>query len=161
MEESAEHHRRDATEDDLDWIAEREVEIFGPAAWSRTLIDHEFHRDLGRRFRIAEVGDERVGYAVFGFESDVFTLLNLAVLPEWRGRGIARAFLDDFLDDARRLRVREVWLEVAVDNIAAIRLYRGLGFEEVRRRKRYYQPGDVDAFVMRRWLGPGPKPGVE
>lgn len=161
MEEPAEATRRDATEADLDWIAEREVEIFESAAWSRALLGEEFHRTLGRRFRIAEVGEERVGYAVFGFESDVFTLLNLAVVPKWRGHGFARAFLDDFLGDARGLRVRDVWLEVAVDNVAAIRLYQGFGFEEVRRRKRYYQPGNIDALVMRRWLGPGPKPEPE
>jgi ribosomal-protein-alanine N-acetyltransferase len=142
---------RDATEADLDWVAEREVEIFGEQAWSRTMIDLDVRQPPPmRRYRIAEVGAERVGYAVFGFESDAFTLLNLAVVPAWRGHGVARAFLENLMVDAADLGVSEVWLEVAVDNAAAIRLYRGFGFVDVRVRRRYYQPGDVDAMVMSR-----------
>jgi ribosomal-protein-alanine N-acetyltransferase len=46
-----------------------------------------------------------------------------------------------------------VWLEVAVTNSAAIALYREFGFEDVRVRRRYYQPEDIDALVMRARLG--------
>ena len=151
---------REATLDDLDWIAEQEVIIFGQAAWSRDSIAADLgapvagtHRWL-RRYVVAEADGRPVGYAVFGFESDAFSLLNLAVVPEARRAGVGAFLLDQFFSEARALRISDVWLEVAVDNAPALALYRGHGFEDVRIRRRYYQPGDVDAIVMRRLLGP-------
>jgi [ribosomal protein S18]-alanine N-acetyltransferase len=148
---------REATLDDLDWIAEQEVAVFGSGAWSRDSIAAdlsapETHRIWSRRYIVAEVDGERAGYAVFGFESDVFSLLNLVVVPEARRRGVGDFLLDRFFDDARTLRLPAVELEVATDNAPALALYRSHGFEEVRIRRRYYQPGDRDAVVMRRRL---------
>jgi len=148
---------RDATLDDLDWIAEQEAAIFGSSAWSRDSIAADLQasdrrRIWLRRYVVVESDEERVGYAVFGFESDVFSLFNLAVVPEARRRSVGAFLLDRFFDEARSLRVREVGLEVAVDNAPALALYRSHGFEEVRVRRRYYQHGDRDAVVMRRRL---------
>ena len=142
---------RDLEPDELAWVAARERDIFGPAAWSHDLIAQDFAAG-GRRYRgIVEAG-ELVGYAVYGFDGDAFSLMNLAVVDEARGRGLGRAAMADLLAEARRLGVPDVWLEVAVTNDAAIALYRAHGFTEVRVRKRYYQPEGVDALVMRRDL---------
>ena len=46
-------------------------------------------------------------------------------------------------------------LEVRADNPAARALYAGAGFEQLSMRRRYYQPGDVDALVLRKRLGAG------
>ncbi len=43
-------------------------------------------------------------------------------------------------------------LEVRADNAAALRLYERAGFVLLSTRRRYYQPGDVDALVMRKLL---------
>ena len=151
---------REATLDDLDWIAEQEVVIFGQGAWSLDSIAADLAAPKGdvhrwpRRYVVAEADGRPVGYAVFGFESDAFSLLNLAVVPEARRAGVGAFLLDQFFSEARALRISDVWLEVAVDNAPALALYRGHGFEDVRIRRRYYQPGDVDAIVMRRLLGP-------
>ncbi len=145
---------RDLTEDDLDWVAAQEQDIFGAAAWSLSLLREDFRYGL-RRYRGAvganrEGDDELVGYAVYGFDGDAFHLMNLAVVPAWRGRGIGRIFMEDLLAEAASVRAPEIWLEVAVDNAAALALYESQGFERVRIRRRYYQPGDIDAVVMRR-----------
>ncbi len=58
----------------------------------------------------------------------------------------------NFLAEAEALHVPEAWLEVSVENPAAIALYRAYDFEDVRIRPRYYQPEDVDAIVMRKQL---------
>lgn len=139
---------RDLAEADLEWVAECEVEIFGAGAWSRTLIREDFRWGTNR-YRGAERDGVLAGYAVYGFDGDVFHLMNVAVIPHARGHGVGRALMDDFLVQARTFDVREVWLEVAVTNASAIALYRTYGFEDVRVRKRYYQPGDIDALVMR------------
>jgi ribosomal-protein-alanine N-acetyltransferase len=141
---------RDLEAIDLGWMAERESEIFGPSAWSRTLIGEDFASGMRRYRGIALApGAALEGYAVYGFDGDAFHLLNLAVAPRSRRRGLGRALLEDALAEARRIGAREIWLEVAANNEAAIALYREYGFEDVRIRRRYYQPEDVDAIVMR------------
>jgi ribosomal protein S18 acetylase RimI-like enzyme len=52
-------------------------------------------------------------------------------------------------DEARRRRVREMFLDVRVDNPVAQSLYRSFGYQEIGVRKGYYQPDNVDALVMR------------
>lgn len=144
---------RDLTEQDLEWVAEQERCIFGAGAWSESLIREDFLYGM-KRYRGAEIDGELVGYAIYGYDGDAFSLMNLAVIPEARGRGVARAFMDDFLVEAASVHEPVQWLEVAIDNEAAIALYRAYGFEDVRVRKGYYQPGNIDAIVMRRRTPP-------
>ncbi len=139
---------RDLTEQDLAWVTQQEVAIFGPAAWSEALIRADFIHGSAR-YRGAELDGELVAYAVYGFEGDAFHLMNLAVVPDARRHGVARAFMDDFLAEARSLGAPDAWLEVSVENTPALALYREYGFEDVRIRPRYYQPEDVDGLVMR------------
>ena len=139
---------RDLTEEDLAWVAHQEVAIFGPAAWSESLIRDDF-RWGGKLYRGVERDGELVAYAVFGYDGDAFHLMNLAVVPEARRRGVARVLVDDFLAEAAAQGAGDAWLEVSVENEAALALYREYGFEDVRIRPRYYQPEDVDALVMR------------
>jgi len=136
------------SEDELVWMAEREREIFGAAAWSLGLIQDDF-RYGGKKYRVVEVGGEPIAYAVYGYDGDAFHLMNIAVAPQARGAGHGRVLMDDFLAEARAEHAHDAWLEVAVTNTAALALYRAYGFEDVRVRPRYYQPEDVDAIVMR------------
>jgi len=142
----------DLGEGDLEWVADQEREIFGPAAWSERLIRDDWAFG-GKRYRGARVDGELAAYAVYGYDGDAFHLMNLAVVPEARRRGVARALMDDFLAEAWAEGAPDAWLEVAVDNESAIALYRDYGFEDVRIRARYYQPENVDAVVMRLRLG--------
>jgi ribosomal-protein-alanine N-acetyltransferase len=140
---------RDLDEDDLAWLAQQEHIIFGPAAWSVGLIREDWRYGTNR-YRGIEVGGDLAGYAIYGFEGDAFHLMNLAVTPEHRREGLAKVLMDDFLAEARSFHAPDVWLEVAVDNAAAHGLYEAYGFDLVRVRRKYYQPGDIDALVMRR-----------
>jgi ribosomal-protein-alanine N-acetyltransferase len=140
---------RDLGESDLDWLAEQERVIFGSAAWSEGLIREDWRYGTNR-YRGVEVDGDLAAYAIYGFEGDVFHLMNLAVAPERRREGLAKVLMDDFLAEAGTFGAPDVWLEVAVDNEAARRLYEAYGFDVVRVRRKYYQPGDIDALVMRR-----------
>ena len=148
---------RDLTSEDLGWVADQEKAIFGTSAWSPELIAADFAQGL-RRYRGLDIDGALAGYAVYGFDGDAFHLMNLAVAPGARGEGLSRVLMDDFLAEARRLGVAEAWLEVAVTNDAALALYRSHGFEEVRVRRRYYQPEGVDALVMRLRIDPVTEP---
>lgn len=143
---------RDITEADLEWVAAQEQEIFGAGAWSLALLREDF-RYGNKRYRAAQLGEQPVGWAIYGFDGDAFHLMNIAVAKEHRGKGVGRTLMEDCMAEARSVGASEVWLEVAVTNEAAIALYRAFGFEDVRIRPRYYQPEDVDALVMRRRLG--------
>ena len=83
-------------------------------------------------------------------------IMTVAVLPKARGAGLAKAMLRHHLGRLAALGVRSVFLEVAEDNRAALRLYEGFGFEEVGRRQGYYARAGgtaATAIVMRRDIG--------
>lgn len=74
-------------------------------------------------------------------------ILTLAVAPAARGKGLGRALLQAALANARRLGAETMFLEVGVDNPAALALYTALGFTKVGGRKAYYN--GRDALVLR------------
>ena len=82
-------------------------------------------------------------------------VLTLGVAQDARRRGVARALMDAGLEAARQAGARACFLEVAVDNPAAVALYETMGFRRAGLRRRYYDRGGgvlVDAHVMRRDL---------
>ena len=84
-------------------------------------------------------------------------VLSLGVAPAARERGIARALMHAAIDWVSRRDLRALYLEVAEDNTAALRLYRALGFAPVGRRPGYYarpQTEAVDALTLRRAIVP-------
>jgi len=87
-------------------------------------------------------------------------ILNLSVVPDARREGLGRALLRHFVEDAQQCHAEQIFLEVRMSNVAAIRLYEAEGFAPVARRADYY-PGVTadapreDAIVMRRALGAG------
>jgi [ribosomal protein S18]-alanine N-acetyltransferase len=96
-----------------------------------------------------ELGDGRLaGYALASVAADQGEILNLAVDPAARRRGLARILLGALLDVFRREHVTSVFLEVRQSNEAAIRLYDGFGFRPVGTRKRYYRLPTENAVTM-------------
>jgi len=75
-------------------------------------------------------------------------ILNLAVHPSGRRMGIAKYLINAALDHMKANNCLFVYLEVRVSNIPAQKLYRGLGFDEVGRRKLYYYYPVEDAVIM-------------
>jgi ribosomal-protein-alanine N-acetyltransferase len=93
---------------------------------------------------------ELVGYVVCARYDTVWHVMNVAVDPDLRRRGIATALLTSLVDrvgpDA------QLTLEVRRSNAGAIALYEGLGFRSVGARRRYYADNGEDALVM--WRTP-------
>ena len=79
---------------------------------------------------------------------------NIAVHPEWRGRGIGRVLLARLLDFGHQQGCTEVMLEVRPSNEPALRMYARAGFRVMGRRKGYYSDTHEDALVMVCPLGP-------
>ena len=138
---------------DLADVVPLERELFGPTAWSPEVFWSELAQVESRWYAAAEHAGRLVGYAGLmagGAEADVQTV---AVAPGAQRLGVGTALLTALLDEAVRRRAAAVLLEVRADNAPAIALYERHGFERISVRRRYYQPGDVDAWVMR--LRPG------
>lgn len=120
-----------------------------PTPWSEAAFRHELDVPFSRPL-VAHPDDDRervAGYVVLWLVSDEVHLLDLAVAPELRGRGIGRLLAERVLEEARSGGARLVTLEVAEENVPARQLYESLGFVAASTRRDYYGPGRA-AVVM-------------
>ena len=100
-------------------------------------------------FQNAEAEERIAGFVVaHPIRRKYGRILTLDVLPQARRLGLAAQLMNASEDRLRSLGCREVYLETAVDNEAAIRLYRKLGYEILRTLPEYYSSHGLDAFQM-------------
>jgi ribosomal-protein-alanine N-acetyltransferase len=93
--------------------------------------------------------DEPIAYFLAREILGTSELLNLAVVPEYRGRGLGGGLLDAGLAAVRARGGSEVFLEVRASNAVAQALYATRGFRTEGRRRGYYRRPDEDALVLR------------
>ena len=127
-----------------------------PTPWSRSM----FAGELAKPSSIclgafdAETG-ALVGYAIVSRYVDAWHVMNLAVAPEHRRRGIAMALLARLFVVTAGDGQRGYTLEVRVSNTGAIRLYEQAGFKTRGIRRGYYTDNREDALIM--WREPAPR----
>ena len=140
---------REANAFDLPVFVSLDKELFPYSPWSASQYKEEFSSPT-RHFVVA-VDEEQtiIGYAgVFaagGVEADILTV---GVVPEHRGKGIAKALMALITDWAISKGSTAMMLEVKTDNLEAIGLYETLGYSKLNVRKDYFGNG-LDAQVMR------------
>lgn len=138
---------------DIDDIMVIEQEAFA-APWTANMYRYEVTRnELGHyfalRFHANGAGPGLLlGYAGFWLLVDEAHVSTIAVRAGWRGHGLGKWLLLGLLQEAIAIGAREATLEVRVSNAVAQGLYRGLGFQVVGRRKRYYSDNGEDALLM-------------
>lgn len=138
---------RPAGESDLDDIARLEAVAFADA-WPREMMAYELAHPHGVLLVASHAADAPPGgYACFRHAAGEAELLRVAVAPEERRRGLARALIVEGLERLRRADVQVCFLEVRVDNRAAIALYEEIGFSWAGLRRRYYRDG-ADALIF-------------
>ncbi len=93
-----------------------------------------------------------VGFLIARRVAGEMEILNLAVEPAFRRRGVAGGLLEAALADGRSAGIRKVFLEVRVSNAGAIAFYERQGFAPAGRRPRYYSDPAEDALVLARPL---------
>jgi ribosomal-protein-alanine N-acetyltransferase len=136
-----------ATADDLDAI-----EAISRASFARPWPRHLYAEELARphaRVELALVGGAAIGYLVTWDVVDEVHLLEIAVAPGWRRRGVGDRLLAALCARADHGGARLVTLEVRAGNAAARALYARHGFVEVATRRAYYDDGE-DGVVMLR-----------
>lgn len=138
---------------DIDPVLELEKDLFPEDAWSRGMFWSELAHARGseatRRYVVALDGDRLVGYAGLAAAGDLGDVQTIAVRRDQWGTGLGARLLAELLRAATAFECAEVMLECRVDNVRAQKLYERFGFEPIGFRRGYYQPGNVDALVMR------------
>ena len=121
--------------------------------WSRSMFAGELAKPSSISLGAFDPGThELLGYLIISRYVDAWHVMNVAVDPDHRGRGVATMLLERLFDltadDARR----GYTLEVRVSNEKAIDLYERLGFRSRGLRRGYYTDNREDALIM--WKDP-------
>ena len=124
-----------------------------PTPWSRSMFAGELAKpsSLSLGAFDADTG-ALLGYLVISRYVDAWHVMNVAVAPEQRRRGIARTLLEHLFELTSQDERRGYTLEVRVSNEGAIELYERLGFVARGVRRGYYTDNREDALIM--WRDP-------
>lgn len=149
---------------DIDPVLELEKDLFPEDAWSRGMFWSELAHARGseatRRYVVAVEGGQLVGYAGLAASGDLGDVQTIAVRRDQWSTGLGSRLLTELLRAATAFECAEVMLECRVDNVRAQKLYERFGFEPIGFRRGYYQPGNVDALVMRLHTASGSGPAA-
>jgi ribosomal-protein-alanine N-acetyltransferase len=141
---------------DIEQLARLERELFPHDAWAEATWWSELAGRPRRAYVVEDGADGTItGYAGVDLGGEVADVMTMAVAPRAQGHGLGRRLLDELIARAEGDGAAYLLLEVRDDNDAARHVYLTRGFELLTTRRRYYQPGDVDAHVMRLRLGGG------
>ncbi len=118
--------------------------------WTRDQFEREIENPISYPYTVyveGEDGSTKLGaYIIFWIVYGEAHILDFAVRPGLRRRGLATWLFERVIEIFNEAYVKGAFLEVRKSNSTAIRLYRKFGFKESYERKKYY--GDEDALVM-------------
>ena len=129
-------------------IAELEKICFSDP-WSEKSIASELNNELAFWLTAIE-GDLVAGYIGSQTVIDETDMMNVAVHPDFRRKGIAEALVNALVEALKSKESRCLTLEVRASNVPAITLYEKLGFSQIGRRKNYYRNPREDALILRK-----------
>ncbi|MGO3152472.1 MAG: GNAT family N-acetyltransferase [Galactobacter sp.] len=144
---------------DVEALVELDVRLFDTDAWPESMFREELNHPEWRRYWglsvAADAGDpseaadagEIVGYLGLQYSPRIADVQTIGVLPTHRRRGLADFLMRLAEERAAAWGAESMMLEVRVDNVGAIRLYEGHGFQIIHTRPRYYADG-TDALIM-------------
>lgn len=141
------------TADDVDRVAALERAIFGDP-WSKRSFEELLDLEHIQGFVLGDPKGDLAGYAFCACVSEEGEILNLAVAPQLRRRGVGRVLLDACLGWMAERGAQRVFLEVRRSNGAAIAMYEGEGFAATGVRRDYYRKPTEDAVTMALELAP-------
>ena len=117
--------------------------------WSEKSIAYELTNQLSH-WIVAEEDGVVLGYVGSQSVIDEADMMNVAVHPDYRRKGIAEALVNTLVERLQKMGSHCLTLEVRASNVTAITLYEKLGFSEIGRRKNYYRNPREDALILRK-----------
>jgi ribosomal-protein-alanine N-acetyltransferase len=137
--------------EDIDQVLVIEKASF-PSPWERKAFESELENPNARNIVVKEKKTDKtervVAYVCFRCVTDEIHIVNIAVLPEYRRRGIGAGLLQAVIAEARQQPCEEIVLEVRATNQSAILFYKKFGFKIVGRLPAYYSESGEDALLM-------------
>ena len=132
------------TINDVDYIEQifnLEKDIFKNSAFSKESTENLVKAD--NSFIYAYLIDEKIcGYLMVLDSIDVYEILAIATVEEYRNKGIAQELLD-------KIKTKDIFLEVRKSNEKAINFYKKNNFKQISTRKGYYSDPTEDAIIMK------------
>ena len=117
--------------------------------WSENSIASELDNKLAF-WLVATEGETVAGYIGSQTVLDETDMMNVAVHPDFRRKGIAEALVNGLVEQLKTMGSHCLTLEVRASNAPAIALYEKLGFAEIGRRRNYYRNPREDALILRK-----------
>jgi [ribosomal protein S18]-alanine N-acetyltransferase len=118
-----------------------------PEPWTYNMFRQELDNE-NSYFCVVFSSDTLIGYGGFWLMVDEAHITRVTIVPELRGRGMAKILMVHLLQAAAERGAVVARLEVRESNLPALRLYENMGFIREGRRKAYYQNSNEDAIVM-------------
>ena len=115
--------------------------------WSETSIASELENPLSL-WLIAEEDGAVCGYVGSQTVLDETDMMNIAVRPDCRRKGIAAALIAELVSRLKARGRRMLRLEVRESNLPAIALYKAMGFTQLGLRKNYYRNPKENALIL-------------
>lgn len=147
----------DATMQNALRLNEIEKQCFGRDAWTVPNLVGEFNNRFSFLYGKI-IDDEIVGYACVRIMYEEAQICNVAVMPDFRRRGIGVELINALAECALEEGCKYCELEVNTENEAAIALYKRCGFEIAGTRKNFYRKtkyNSRDAYTMVKYLSQG------
>lgn len=132
------------TNNDIDYIEQifnLEKEIFKNSAFSKSYLNTLIKGDNSFIY-IYLIDDKVCGYLIILDSIDVYEILAIATVEEYRNKGIAQELLN-------KIKIKNIFLEVRESNQTAINFYKKNKFKEISIRKNYYSKPTENAIIMK------------
>ena len=132
------------TSNNIDYIEQifnLEKEIFKSSAFSKSYLNTLIKGDNSFIY-VYLIDDKVCGYLMILDSIDVYEILAIATIEEYRNKGIAQELLD-------KIKTKDIFLEVRESNKVAINFYKKNNFKEISIRKNYYSEPTENAIIMK------------
>ncbi|MFK2827187.1 ribosomal protein S18-alanine N-acetyltransferase [Bacillus sp. B190/17] len=135
------------TVDDIEEVHEIDISCF-TTPWTKESLMNEVNNNYFALYYVAEYEGKPIGYCGMWLVLDESQITNIAILPEFQGRGFGEKLFVFVMNAAKEKGASVMTLEVRVSNTAAQGLYQKLGFQPGGIRRNYYSDNQEDALVM-------------
>lgn len=121
-----------------------------PDPWEKDVLMNICASNTDKLYAVIDCdnGKKVMAYCCIQTVLDESEILRIAVTPKMRRKGIAKDFIAEVIKEMKSAGCTSVFLEVRCENLPAIGLYKGAGFEELYVRKNYYGKGK-DALILK------------
>ena len=134
---------------DISAIVEIEKNSY-PDPWSEKMLERELQLEFSNFFVAIE--DRKIaGYMCLWTVSDEGHLTNITIKECFQKKGLGSKLMRYIIDYAKKLKIKDIFLEVRASNFSALKFYEKFGFRKIDVRKKYYSNSD-DAVIMSKTL---------